>query len=155
MVKSRADNNVKNAVTVLNCCQNIVWKNKLVWKPASSIVVAMYLTHLIESRKPEHVFAYAVYAIKWLHSINDLKWFNGQSLSVQTGWGFQRRMMSYSGKEKDIIDSKMLHRLCALYLVDQNGRKSVCRFVERLRSHISKWRSVRNLAMVLLSYAGF
>lgn len=136
VVKSRADNTVKKYSNCFKLFSKYCEENKLVSKPAPSIVVAMYLTHLMESGKSEHVVASAVYAIKWMHSINDLNDPTDSQL-VSSLLEASKRIRSTPVKKKDIVDSDMLRRLCALYLDT----------VDLV--------TLRDLAMILLSYAGF
>ena len=46
--------------------------NSLISKPIFPIVVAMYITHLLDQGKTDSVISSAVYGIKWAHNVNDL-----------------------------------------------------------------------------------
>lgn len=46
--------------------------NSLISKPTSSIVKAMYTTHLLEQGKTDSVISSAVYGFKWAYIMNDL-----------------------------------------------------------------------------------
>lgn len=46
--------------------------NSLISKPTSSIVKAMYTTHLLEQGKTDSAISSAVYGFKWAYIMNDL-----------------------------------------------------------------------------------
>lgn len=105
-------------------------------QPASSIHVAIYLTHLLDSKVSFHVISAAFYAIKWFHVTND---FPDPTLNnwVKSLLEAGKRLSSVPVKKKDTITSEMLIALCDLF------------------KNTDDVLHLRDLTMILLGYAGF
>ena len=105
-------------------------------KPASSMAVALYLTHLMDSSKSLSVINSVLYAIKWKHSLHGYDDPTNDPF-VKNLVESAKRLFSKPIVKKDVIDSSMLISLC-----------------ERFQPFDSLVH-VRDLAMILLCYAGF
>ena len=105
-------------------------------KPADPIHVAIYLTHLLDSKVSFHVISAAFYSIKWFHVMNDL---SDPTLNswVKSLLEAGKRMNSVPVKKKDTINSEMLKDLCDMF------------------SSTDDVLHLRDLTMILLGYAGF
>ena len=105
-------------------------------KPANSIHVAMYITDLLDRQVSYSVISAAFYSIKWLHSVNDFKDPTDNAF-VKHLLEAAKRLRSVPVKKKDIVDTEMIQSLCELY------------------KESNDLGNVRDLAMILLGYAGF
>lgn len=72
LLQSKADSTVRKYSLTFAQFEKYCDLNSLVSKPASPVVVAMYITHLLDQGKTESVISSAVYGIKWAHNVNDL-----------------------------------------------------------------------------------
>lgn len=106
------------------------------YQPASSIHVAIYLTHLLDSKVSFHVMSAAFYGIKWFHVTNDLP---DPTLNswVKSLLEAGKRINSVPVKKKDTISSDMLKDLCDIFKSSDDVLH------------------LRDLTMILLGYAGF
>ena len=105
------------------------------YQPASSIHVAIYLTHLLDSKVSFHVICAAFYGIKWFHVTNDLPDIVNSWVKSLLEAG--KRLNSVPVKKKDTINSDMLKDL-----------RDVFKCTEDVLH-------LRDLALILLGYAGF
>ena len=104
--------------------------------PAHPIHVALYLTHILDSGASCNVVNQAVYAIKWAHNLNGLSDPTENSF-VKSLQDSAKRHACPKTRRKDPVSSEMLVNLCELY-------KESTDLLE-----------IRDLTMILLSYAGF
>ena len=101
------------------------------YKPASSIHVVIYLTHLLDSKVSFHVISAVLYGIKWFHVTNDLldptlnSWV--KSLLVKFCTYIKERYYKLG----------YIEALCDMY------------------KHTEDVLHLRDLTMILLGYAGF
>ena len=72
LLQSKADSTVKKYKLGFEQFEKYCVSNELVSKPASPIVVAMYITSLLDEGKSESIILSAIYGIKWAHNVNDL-----------------------------------------------------------------------------------
>ncbi|MEW8546456.1 MAG: tyrosine-type recombinase/integrase [Candidatus Thiodiazotropha sp.] len=105
-------------------------------KPASSIHVSIYLTHLLDSGVSYNVLSASLYSIKWVHSISGLTDPTTNSL-VRSLMEAGKRLRSAPVKKKDTINSDMLKQLCDMYRDSDDILH------------------VRDITMIVLAYAGF
>ena len=106
------------------------------YKPAQSIHVAIYLTHLLDSKVSFHVISAAFYGIKWFHTMNNLP-DPTQNNWVKSLLEAGKRLNSVPVKKKDTINSEHLKHLCDMF-------KSTDDILH-----------LRDLTMIVLGYAGF
>lgn len=106
------------------------------YRPAHSIHIAMYLSSLIDNNKSASVISAVFYAIKWYHSVNDFTDPTENSV-VKSMLECAKRLNSKPIKKKDVVNSEHLIKLCDM-------------FIESTDVIV-----LRDLAMILLSYAGF
>lgn len=136
LLQSKADSTVRKYSLTFAQFEKYCDLNSLVSKPASPVVVAMYITHLLDQGKTESVISSAVYGIKWAHNVNDLADptdSNIVNLLMETS----KRIASKPVKKKDVVTTEMLQELCSLY---QDCDDIV---------------DLRDLCMITLAYAGF
>ncbi|XP_052220347.1 uncharacterized protein LOC127837384 [Dreissena polymorpha] len=104
--------------------------------PAHAIHVALYLSNLIDAGKSDSVVSAAFYGIKWYHNINDLQDPTDNQI-VKSMLECAKRVNSRPVTKKDIVDTKSLISLCDMF------------------SDSNDVIVLRDLSMILLSYAGF
>jgi hypothetical protein len=114
LMQSKADSTVKKYGGAFSHFQTFCDSNGFSSNPARSIHVAMYLTGLIDQGKSDHVVSSAVYAIKWVHNINDLP-DPTESNIVKSLMEAAKRLNSKPVQKKDTVTSEMLQILCASY----------------------------------------
>lgn len=105
-------------------------------RPANAMSVAIYISHMLDNGKSYSVISSAIYAIKWIHSIHGLADPTDSSF-VKHLCDAAKRLRSKPKNKKDVVDSTMLIDLCTLMEKDMSLT------------------NVRDLAMILLCYAGF
>ena len=136
LLQSRADSTVKKYKFAFDQFVIFCVSNNLIAKPAIPIVVAMYITSLLDQGKSDNVVVAAVYGIKWAHNINGLSDPTDNAL-VKNLMEAAKRIGSKPKQKKDVISTEMLQTLCSAY---EN-----CDDVIQLR----------DLCMITLAYAGF
>ncbi len=104
--------------------------------PAKAMTVALFVTKLLDENKSYSVISANVYAIKWKHSIYG--WVDPTTDSiVKHLTEAAKRLRSKPAVKKDVIDASILIDLCTRF------------------EHDSSLSIVRDLAMILLCFAGF
>lgn len=136
LLQSRADNTVKKYSFAFDHFVSYCDSNALAAKPALPIVVAMYITSLLDQGKSDNVILSAVYGIKWAHNINGLRDPTDNNI-VKNLMETAKRIRSKPKQKKDVISTELLKSLC-----DSYGK---CDDVIQLR----------DLCMITLAYAGF
>ena len=136
LLQSRADTTVKKYKCAFDQFINYCSSNKLSAKPALPIVVAMYITSLLDQGKSDNVVTAAVYGIKWAHNINGFS-DPTENVIVKNLLEAAKRIASKPKQKKDIVSSEMLQTLCSSY--------TCCDDVIQLR----------DLCMITLAFAGF
>ena len=96
----------------------------------------MYITELLDKQVSASVISAALYAIKWMHNINDFQ-DPTESAFVKNLLDASKRLRSVPVKKKDIVNTEMLQNLCDLF-------KTSTDLVD-----------IRDLTMILNGYAGF
>ncbi|XP_068241428.1 integrase/recombinase xerD homolog [Palaemon carinicauda] len=104
--------------------------------PAQPVHVALYITHLLDSGASYSSVNSAVYSIKWMHEICGYA-DPTQNSFVKSLQESAKRLTGRPVRRKDPIDSHMLQNLCDLY---SDSRDVLV---------------LRNLAMILIGFAGF
>lgn len=136
LLQSRANATVKKYNLAFDQFVKYCDSNCLLSKPASPIVVAMYITSLLDHEKSDNVIISAVYGIKWAHNINGLvdpTENNIVKLLMETA----KRIRSKPKQKKDVVSTEMLQTLCSSY------------------SDSDDVIHLRDLCMIILGYAGF
>lgn len=135
IMNSRADNTNKKYVQYFNKFEQFCEKKKFVAKPANPIQVAIYLTHLIDSKSSYSVISASLYAIKWVHQINNLPDPTTNNFVIRLLEG-AKRLCSKPVVKKDVVDSEFIITLCSSFDTDDLVH-------------------LRDITMILLGYAGF
>jgi site-specific recombinase XerD len=135
IVKSRADSTRQKYMNCFKHCEEYCVKNCFVSKPASSIVVAMYLTNMLDHGMSYGVISSTVYSIKWTHSLHDYVDPTTNSM-VKHLLETSKRECYEPVKKKYTIDSEMLQTLYDMF------------------SDSSDVVSLRDLSIILLGFAG-
>lgn len=104
--------------------------------PASSIHVALYLTHLLENGSSQHPVNLAIYGIKWAHDIVGMPDPTKNSF-VSSLQEAARRKASRPVQRKEPISKEMIIELC--------NKFEECNDIL----------IVRNMLMILFGFAGF
>lgn len=136
MLQSKADSTVKKYNLAFNLFSTYCETNGLIAKPATPIIVAMYITNLLDQGKSDNVISSAVYGIKWAHKVNDLEDPTDSNI-VKLLMETAKRIRSKPRQKKDIVTAEMLQNLCSLY--------TDCEDVVELR----------DLCMITLAFSGF
>ena len=136
LLKSRADNTTKKYWSCFELFHKFCKDNKMESKPALPICVAMYITNMIDQDKSHSVISSSIYAIKWVHNLNDLS-DPTESGMVKQLLEASKRLRSKPVHKKDVVDSEILISLCNVY-------KNSSDIIE-----------LRDLSMIMLAYAGF
>jgi integrase len=104
--------------------------------PASPILIAMYLTELIDKKCSYAMVSSTVYGIKWAHSLRNLP-DPTDNLFIKNLLETSKRLYSKPVNKKESVSTEMITELCAKYA------NSIDIFV------------VRDLCMILLGYVAF
>ena len=103
--------------------------------PAKDIHVALFITSLLEGNKSYGVVSTTVYSIKWFHELHGYEFIIGPY--VRNLLSAAKRVPKIKVARKDPITSLILIELCQKYV------------------NVTDLAVVRDLAMMLLLYAGF
>lgn len=136
ILDSRADSTVDKYTYQVKAFRDFCTQKGFLCNPAHSIHVAMYLSNLIDIGKSDSVITAAFYGIKWYHNINDFA-DPTENVIVKSMLECAKRTNSRPRTKKDIISSDHLKELCNMF------------------SDSSDVIVLRDLTMILLSYAGF
>lgn len=136
LMKARADSTVTKYKHSFAAFERYCDEHRLTSKPAKPIYVAMYITKLLDEGKSYHVISSAVYAIKWVHDINNLE-NPTENKTVKLLLEAAKRIGSKPVQKKDVVDTNMLQELCSMY---ESSTDVV---------------HLRDLCMIMLGYAGF
>ena len=136
LVKSRADSTTAKYSATFKRFEKFCIENSYKHSPANPIHVAVYLTNLLDKKVSYGVISSVVYAIKWIHSINNF--------TDPTENGFvknlletAKRLRSQPVRRKDTISTEHLISLCDKYTSSDD-------LID-----------IRDLTMILLGFAGF
>ncbi|XP_053379426.1 integrase/recombinase xerD homolog isoform X2 [Mercenaria mercenaria] len=136
ILSSRADSTVNKYAHQVKTFKDFCISKGFPCDPAHSIHVAMYLSNLIDSGKSDSVIMAAFYGIKWYHSINDFQ-DPTENVVVKSMLECAKRLNSKPTTKKDVITTEHLIELCNMF------------------SESTDVVVLRDLTMILLSYAGF
>jgi integrase len=136
LLQSKSENTVKKYRGYFRHFQSFCKDNNLVDLPAQPICVSMYITHLLDQGKSYSVVSSVVYAIKWMHSLNDVRDPTEQNI-VKLMLDAAKRIASKPREKKDVVDNFMLQELCEKY---ENSQDTI---------------EIRDLCMIMLGFAGF
>ena len=136
LLRSKSDNTVKAYFGAFKRWENFIKDKSLCALPAEPIHVALYITHLLNSGATYHSVNSAVYGIKWAHEINNYTDPTNNTF-VTSLQNSARRHACPTKQRKDPVTTDMLIELC-------NKHKDS-----------SDLLVVRDLTMILLSFAGF
>ena len=136
MVSARADTTVTKYCYQIRAFDDFCEKKGISSRPACSIHVAMYLSQMIDAGKSDKVISSSLYAIKWLHRMNDYPdpTINSTVLMLVDS---AKRLNSKPIVKKDVISTQNLIELCSMYL---ESRDIIV---------------LRDLSMIVLGFAGF
>ncbi|KAK3106420.1 hypothetical protein FSP39_019597 [Pinctada imbricata] len=133
---SRSDNTCKNYSSGFKRWERFISSQGHCALPGNPVHVALYITHLLNTGASSNVVNSAVYSIKWVHNIN--------GFSDPTDNGFVKNLQESAKRHakpathrKDPVTSDMLIKLCKLY------------------EHSNDVLIIRDLCMILMSFAGF
>lgn len=104
--------------------------------PAQPIHVALYITYLLDSGDSYSTVNTAIYSIKWMHEISGYPDPTDNSF-VKSLQESAKRLTSRPVRRKDPVDRQMLQTLCDLH------------------ADTTDVLMLRNLAMILIGFAGF
>ena len=135
LVSSRADKTTIKYKSTLNRFQRFCCERGYIYLPANPIHVTVYLSDLLDQRVSYGVIAAAFYAIKWVHNINNYQ-DPTENGFVKSLLDAAKRLRSNPVKRKDVINSELLIQLCDQYIGS------------------AKLTDIRDLAMILIGYAG-
>ena len=136
VLKSRADSTTQKYTGCFEKFSTFCASKNLRAKPASSIIVSLYISQLLDQGKSFSVISSAIYAIKWVHSIHGLEDPTDDSV-VKHLSDAAKRLTSKPKTRMDVIDTSILISLCEMF---SNDLTLI---------------NVRDLTMILLCYAGF
>ena len=105
-------------------------------KACFPVIVAMYLTKLLDQGKSYSVIFAAVYSIQWIHSLHGLENPTNGSI-VKNLLEAAKRLRSAPVQKKDVIDTTMLQTLCNMFA----STNDIC--------------TLRDLSLILLGFSGF
>lgn len=136
ILSSKSDNTNKNYFNAFKRWETFIKSHGHSALPANPIHVALYLTHLLENGATQHPINSAEYGIKWAHDCLGFTDPTKKSfvLSIQEA---ARRKVSKSVNKKEPITKEVLIELCVKF---QDSTDLLI---------------VRNLTMMLFSFAGF
>lgn len=136
LMKSKADSTVGKYNSFFNRYQDFMNRNGCSHLPASGLNVSLFITSLLEQNVSINVMNSFVYAIKWAHKLAGYKDPTENSYVVsllEAG----KRLQGKSVTKKDPIDVNSIRELCSKYYTS------------------NELLVVRDIVMILLSFAGF
>ena len=136
IINSRSDNTAKSYYYSFNRWSTFAKKHGFDVLPAQPVQIALFITHLMDSGATHNTINSIIYRIKWVHGMcnkNDPTK-NSYIVSLQES---AKRAVRPLKQKKDPVSIEMLLELCNMYL----GNNDLL--------------VVRDLTMILLSFAGF
>lgn len=133
---AKSDNTVKKYYSSYKRWQIFCQRSQFVSTPAQPIHVAIYLTELLDSKVSHSVITSAMYAIKWVHKLNNF-YDPTDNAFVKGLFETSKRLRSKPTVKKDTISPELIVDLCNLY--------------ERSTDLLV----IRDLCMIVIAYAGF
>lgn len=136
IVDSKSENTSKKYFYSFNRWKKFAHEHNLSDLPAEPVHIALYITKLIDEHCSPSVVNSAVYSIKWAHNLNGFIDPTNNSFVISLLESVKR----INGKpvnKKDPVNNDMIIELCSIY------------------KHSTDILVVRDLTMILLSYAGF
>jgi site-specific recombinase XerD len=133
--KSRSNNTIVKYNNLFKKWQTFCIKYKMVETPASEADVALFITHLLDTKVGYQSVFSTVYAIKWHSEIKGFK-FDVNEPRIKNLLEAAKRMPRNKVVKKDAIPMDILKQLCETF----GGTKDLA--------------DLRDLAMMLLSFAG-
>lgn len=133
---SRAPSTIRKYDSYFKGFEVFCKEHSFIAKPANAIHVGMYISRLITEKKSDKVISAAFYAIKWEHNINDMNDPTENKIVlnlVEAG----KRLNSTPTTKIDVVNTQDLINLCKLF------------------PETSDVMHLRDLAMIMLCYAGF
>lgn len=136
IINSRSDNTAKSYYYSFNRWCNFAKKHDFNILPAQPVQVALFITHLLDNGATHNTINSIIYSIKWVHGMcNKIDpTDNSYILALQES---AKRTVRILKQRKDPVSIEMLLDLCNLYM----GNDDLL--------------IVRDLTMILLSFAGF
>lgn len=136
IINSRSDNTAKSYYYSFKRWSTFAKKHGFDVLPAQPVQIALFITHLMDSGATHNTINSIIYSIKWVHGMcnkNDPTK-NSYIVSLQES---AKRAVRPLKQKKDPVSIEMLLELCNMYL----GNNDLL--------------VVRDLTMILLSFAGF
>lgn len=140
MKNAKSKNTVKQYEACFKRFQQWCLAKEVVCFPAKPSVVAIFLSDLIQQGVSEAVLRSSFYSIKWYHDLHCARSNPCDDRVIHTLLEGGKRILAKPVKKKEPISSEMLESI-----VDTLG----------VRENNSDLRSVRTVALLLLSFAGF
>lgn len=136
IINSRSDNTAKSYYYSFNRWSSFAKKHGFDVLPAQPVQIALFITHLMDSGATHNTINSIIYSIKWVHGMCNKNDPTNNSYIVSLQESAKRAVRPLKQK-KDPVSIEMLLELCNMYL-DNNDLLVV-----------------RDLTMILLSFAGF
>ena len=136
LTTSRSDNTCKSYTNGFKKWQRFITAQGHSALPAHPVHVALYITHLLNNNATVNIVNLAVYSIKWVHEINGYSDPTSNAFVKNLQESAKRRAKPKTCR-KDPVTPEMLIRLCKMFETSNDLL------------------TVRDLTMILISFAGF
>ncbi|XP_052063214.1 uncharacterized protein LOC127702933 [Mytilus californianus] len=136
IVNSRSDNTAKSYFYAFKRWETFIKKHGFQALSAQPVHIALYITYLLDTGATCNTINSAIYSIKWVHEMSNFAdpTKNSYLHSLQES---AKRVATVKKHKKDPVSLDMLLQLCRMFSNNQDLLV------------------VRDLAMILLSFAGF
>ncbi|XP_063395983.1 integrase/recombinase xerD homolog isoform X2 [Mytilus trossulus] len=136
IVNSRSDNTSKSYLYAFKRWETFIKKHGFQALPAQPVHIALYITYLLDTGATCNTINSAIYSIKWVHEMSNFAdpTKNSYIHSLQES---AKRVATVKKHKKDPVSLDMLLKLCSMFSDSQDLLV------------------VRDLTMILLSFAGF
>jgi len=136
IINSRSDNTAKSYYYSFNRWSTFAKKHSFDVLPAQPVHIALFITHFLDSGATHNTINSIIYSIKWIHGMCNKNDPTNNSYIVSLQESAKRAVRPLKQK-KDPVSIEMLLELCNMHL----GNNDLL--------------VVRDLTMILLSFAGF
>ena len=136
IINSRSDNTAKSYYYSFNRWSTFAKKHSFDVLPAQFVHIALFITHLLDSGATHNTINSIIYSIKWVHGMCNKSDPTNNSYVVSLQESVKRAVRPLKQK-KDPVSIEMFLELCNMHL----GNNDLL--------------VVRDLTMILLSFAGF
>lgn len=136
ILQGKSFNTTKSYHSSFKRWKNFIQKEGFECLPAQPVHVALYITQLLDQGSSSHVVNHAIYSLKWAHELHGFADPTSNSY-VKCLQEAAKRIATPKVTRKDPVSSDILIRLCNLYIESTDVL------------------IVRDLAMILLSFAAF